>query len=1257
MANAQNGVYIQANLIDAPDISVAVTFTINSEPETIVTAITDTDGEIDLFFVDLPAGDWSMIQATYVNCIGDIVSATQYNNEPWPLIDIFFELYYCSPNDIYGCTNSSAINYNPFATIDDGSCVFSDPQITVYNDSLGCLATFVLEGVFADPLVEWNFGDGTPILTAPYTVYHNFGQGGVFEVCATFSLFDGTLSEACVSVVIADCQNDIYGCTDSNAINYNPNATIDDGTCYYESDVANDLCENATPLLIGTNVVNNIGAYQNEGIWGECWGFGQGEGEQSSVWYSFTTPEFPATIDITAFTDGTNSLTDTQFGLYQECNGEMIACDGNGGIGLFSAFHFECGDLLEDTDYLLMIDGWNGDMGTCLLDFEMNDDCNPDVLGCTDPLAINYNPLATIDNETCQYSDSCSVYFVTTTNSCNTFILCAYGSNSNILIPGSWTVNGEAYDPWNSIVTFVFDAAGTYEICFEAESDQCASGIFECTSITVDPGCFETCPEMIIESDPNGCGAWHYLTGIDQNEEYLWYFGDGTSEYNVSGVYHEYSGPGYYKTCIAYEPTDYCFAGEICAYVQINACEGEVYGCTDSTAINYNPLATIDDGSCYYIDSCNVFIIQDQIDCNSFVFNAVNDMNDEFVDGYWTVNQELAQEWSPFYTFVAEEPGTYEICFEGYINECETGVFTCHYVFVGPECFDDCPFLEATFADPIGCTGVFQLLNVDPQETVTWYIDSTEPLYASSEVYYDFETNGWHTVCAVYEQEGCDQVEFCTEIYTYGCEPIYGCTDPDAINFNPNANTDDGSCEYITDCEENIVTIIIESQYWGYEISWELVYDGNVVAEGGDYENYSTFSSMHCLSDGCYTLNMFDSYGDGWNGGTYSIQSSGGVLAEGTLASGSEGFAEFGINTDDCNSIVFGCTDPNAINYNPLATIDDGSCDYESDCDGYETVLLINNSSEDMGYWTLSLGDEIVAADSIFTSWNDAYLCLEAGCYTFTLEMAEGTPENTNFFTMWQDQDIMVGNDWMQPGTSTYDISIGNGCDGGNEIYGCMDSLATNYNPQATIDDGSCYYEFDCDVSFTVYPDTTGSNTIWVVPDVNLWNAESVFWDFGDGTTSTELFPEHIYTGDGPYTLCVSVLFSQPNGAFCEVTYCVVITADMLDGAGFQSGFMLNVIENADVLSVDTASIFSNLSLWPNPTKNYLNLKFNTLNASDIKISIMDVSGKMVHQELFGSHVGEMNKEIDIRNLAPGMYLVSLQNEFGIATERFVVSR
>ena len=114
------------------------------------------------------------------------------------------------------------------------------------------------------------------------------------------------------------------------------------------------------------------------------------------------------------------------------------------------------------------------------------------------------------------------------------------------------------------------------------------------------------------------------------------------------------------------------------------------------------------------------------------------------------------------------------------------------------------------------------------------------------------------------------------------------------------------------------------------------------------------------------TVNMYDSYGDGWNGnvltigddvfglesgtgdtatacledGTYSVTCDGGswqgevswsiVDAAGTvlLEGGApyEGVLVLGESDD-----VLGCTDPDAINYDPNATVNDGSCYYAGD--------------------------------------------------------------------------------------------------------------------------------------------------------------------------------------------------------------------------------------------------------------------------------------------------------------------------------------
>ena len=74
-----------------------------------------------------------------------------------------------------------------------------------------------------------------------------------------------------------------------------------------------------------------------------------------------------------------------------------------------------------------------------------------------------------------------------------------------------------------------------------------------------------------------------------------------------------------------------------------------------------------------------------------------------------------------------------------------------------------------------------------------------------------------------------------------------------------------------------------------------------------------TFSQCH------YVVDMQDSYGDGWNGAVYTIEINGVVISSGTLDGGHEGTAEFGINEAGCITQVYGCMDPNAINFSSQA--------------------------------------------------------------------------------------------------------------------------------------------------------------------------------------------------------------------------------------------------------------------------------------------------------------------------------------------------
>ncbi|MBK8558145.1 MAG: hypothetical protein IPL65_21490 [Lewinellaceae bacterium] len=132
-------------------------------------------------------------------------------------------------------------------------------------------------------------------------------------------------------------------------------------------------------------------------------------------------------------------------------------------------------------------------------------------------------------------------------------------------------------------------------------------------------------------------------------------------------------------------------------------------------------------------------------------------------------------------------------------------------------------------------------------------------------------------------------------------------------------------------CTFTEVTVNSTTVNYGDEMSWEL-HDstGTLVANWQGQNNNQSETQVLCLPDGCYTLTALDSYGDGWNGGTVSMTWNTGAQNF-SLPDGALQYYYFGVNAGNCTPQIPGCTDPSAFNYNPQATIDDGSCQMLSD--------------------------------------------------------------------------------------------------------------------------------------------------------------------------------------------------------------------------------------------------------------------------------------------------------------------------------------
>ena len=117
---------------------------------------------------------------------------------------------------------------------------------------------------------------------------------------------------------------------------------------------------------------------------------------------------------------------------------------------------------------------------------------------------------------------------------------------------------------------------------------------------------------------------------------------------------------------------------------------------------------------------------------------------------------------------------------------------------------------------------------------------------------------------------------------------------------------------------------------------------------------------------------------------------------------------------------ILGCTDPLAINYNPIATIENGSCEYIND------IGCIDNNGE------------LFPIGAIIENGNELCFCIGSDAAVFP-SMA-----------FWQCEEIVT--------------------------MGCMDEDALNYNPQATIDDGTC--EYDVCICFALWDPVCGEDGI-----------------------------------------------------------------------------------------------------------------------------------------------------------------------------------
>ncbi|MBL0044000.1 MAG: T9SS type A sorting domain-containing protein [Flavobacteriales bacterium] len=191
-----------------------------------------------------------------------------------------------------------------------------------------------------------------------------------------------------------------------------------------------------------------------------------------------------------------------------------------------------------------------------------------------------------------------------------------------------------------------------------------------------------------------------------------------------------------------------------------------------------------------------------------------------------------------------------------------------------------------------------------------------------------------------------------------------------------------------------------------------------------------------------------------------------------------------------------------------------------------------------------------------------------------------------------------------------------------------------------------------------------GSDSLPIPYELWVWNLSSggsgVFtyaWDFGDGTSSTEPYPTHTYSGNGPYLLCLTIA----DNSGCTSVHCDSISIDpngiysgIMGGEGDRTdGFTINV-QNPSANSVNELAANNDIVAWPNPTAGELNIAMTNSLSGNVEVTITDLNGRVVLSEARRLINGKNQLRLSTENLGAGMYMVRIGNGRENVSVRFV---
>ncbi len=778
---------------------------------------------------------------------------------------------------------------------------------------------------------------------------------------------------------------------------------------------------------------------------------------------------------------------------------------------------------------------------------------NPCIEGCMDSTAVAYNPWATIDNGSCS-GTTCDV-------------------NTQYQITMEVTL-----DDWPSETSWIMNSAGVI-----GEAPQGTYTFNDIGQTYIYDFCVSnTAGFELILNDSYGDGIAGSTTGgtidgnvviFDCNGDTIWSLPDP----NFGSV--TYSGVQ---------------TGVACAAIS------DVFGCTDASYQEYNPLANIDDGSCTnlhtfgctdslafnYDASATIMAIEPTCD---YTLILEDDAGDGWGNSYLGVVQGT-NNW----TFTMG-PGPYNQSFP-LILDTDKPVKIYYFEVGGPQT----PPEEVQFQT---WHNSFTLTNANG---VILLQEGTNPFANNGQgALQSFDTPFWTTYSAMpFCGDLCiPTVVGCMDSTALNYDPnantpascitiIYGCTNPLAFNYNPLANTDDNTCI-------PVVNGCMDSLAYNYNPNANTadacIYLGCTDQTACNYNYIANLDNGGCTYPAqyydCFGVCLTDTDGDG-------------VCDELEIPGCTDPLSiNFNPNaTDDdgtCIAIAYGCTDSTMWNYSATANADDGTClPYVYGCtDPTMFNYDINANTDDSSCVPFIYG----CMDISMFNYDPTANTDNGSCIPFIYGCIDSTMYN-------YDPTANTDNGTCEP-----------------FIYGCTDNTALNFDPLANTLDNSCCYIGGCTDSTALnydpnacFDDNSCITTVVGCTDVSAYNYNPAA-NVSDSTAC--LYDAGCIGGPGnPYWLndpCYAWVIDVDD--YCCNTEWDAFCQDMYNYC--EQGWPTNITENTG----------NSIIIYPNPTTGILTIDSRL----DLDVEVYDIVGHLIKK-------AEKTKRIDMSNLKPGIYNISL---------------